>query len=472
MGLDSQTLLLVGGCLYVLLPLNTWLVLSEPRSKATQVWCMGGFLGGVALCLMAMRGVIPDLLSYTAYSLLVMSILLLTQSMRMDMGRPWRLRWVVLVGLAHGVVVTLLMNGQWADELAVLVRACNLLALSLAVLTAVHLARRERSANAWMIMLALALMGAAVFSNLLASVRGESSLNDLRSGTGNLLVGLSSMAGALLSNMGYLGLQLERTLAYNTQALQSRERATRRTLRRRQLVVQERPLTVGVLADSLAHALLQPLAALVIQTQLGLRSLRKGDVDAVLLGEVLGRARVQLERIGEQIEHIRKFIQPRQATVESVDICRVIRDVEPLVRQEAINQKVKLVLQLPLRPVKVSLEPLSLMQAVLQVLRNAMTAASAQGAGEVRVTLAVSQDTACIHVQDSGPGFAPDLLLQLQRGHAPALGESTGLGLWMVRRIMATCGGRLELDNSPDGGAHVQLCCPLEATEPVVVRRA
>lgn len=462
MGLDSQTLLLVGGCLYMLLPVNTWLVLSEPRTVATRVWCVGGAVGGLALFLMALRGVVSDTLSYGGYSLLVVSILMLTQSMRMDMGKPWSPKWVVAVGLLHGVVLQWLMHSQW-NELAVLVRACNLLALSWAVWTAMRLARRERSVNAWMIVLALLLMGSAVLSNLVASLRGQSPLQDLRTGTANLLVGLTATAGALLSNMGYLGLQLERTLAHNTRALQARERAARRTLRRHQLQAQERPLTVGVLSDSLAHALLQPLAALVIQAQIGLRSLQQGRVDAALLGEVFTRMRQQLDRTAEQVEHIRKFILPsQQAGAERVDVCRVIGDVEPLVRQEAINQEVRLVLQLPATAVWARIEPLSLMQAVLQVVRNAVTAAASCPPGEVRVAVVILRDMACVVVYDNGPGFSPQRLPQLQNGKAPALGQDTGLGLWMVHRIMSASGGQVELENDAQGGARVMLRCPLD----------
>ena len=465
MGLDSQTLLLVGGCLYLLLPVNTWLVLSEPRTAAARVWCVGGTLGGGALFLMSLRGVVPDPLSYGGYSLLVVSILMLTQSMRMDMGKPWSPKWVVGAGLLHAVVLQMLMQSRFSaqTELAALVRACNLFALSWAVWTAIRLARRERSTNAWLIVLALLLMGGAVLSNLVASMRGQSPLQDLRSGTANLLVGLTVTAGALLSNMGYLGLQLERALADNTRALQARERAARRSTRRRQLVAQERPLTVGVLSDSLAHALLQPLSALVIQAQIGLRSLQQGRIDAALLGEVFRRVQLQLERMAEQVEHIRKFILPsQQAVVERVDICRVIRDVEPLVRQEAINQEVRLVLQLPASAVWVRVEPLSLMQAVLQVVRNAVSAATACPPGEVRVAVVMLGGMASVVVYDNGPGFAPEMLPQLQSGQAPALGQNTGLGLWMAHRIMSACGGRLELENDAQGGARVVLQCPLD----------
>lgn len=476
MGLDSQTLLLVGGCLYMLLPINTWLILSEPRTSATRVWCVGGTLGGVALFLMSLRGVIPDLLSYGAYSLLVVSILMLTHSMRMEMGKRWSAKWIGASGLVHVFVVLLLMRGQWA-ELPVLVRACNLLVLSWAIWTAVLLARRERSLNAWMIVLAFLVMSVAVLANLLASMRGESPLQDLRSGTANFLVGLTSMTGALLSNMGYLGLQLERALAHNTRALQAQDRATRRSTRRRQLVAQERPLTVGVLSDSLAHALLQPLAALVIHAQLGLRRLQQGRIDVALLGEVFRRMQLQLERIADQVEHIRKFIlpaQPQQDSAERVDVGRVIRDVEPLVRQEAINQKVRLVLQLPVTAVWTRVEPLSLMQAVLQVVRNAVTAAAPCTPGEVRVAVVMRGEMPCIVVHDNGPGFHPPLLAQLESGRAPALGQSTGLGLWMAYRIMAASGGFLGLENDEQGGARVTLQCPRDPGEksPEIILRA
>ena len=62
--LNIRTLLLVAGGMYVLIPFSVWFALGLPRQRLPLLWCVGGFLAGVGLVLMGLRGKIDDGLSY------------------------------------------------------------------------------------------------------------------------------------------------------------------------------------------------------------------------------------------------------------------------------------------------------------------------------------------------------------------------------------------------------------------------
>ena len=92
--------------------------------------------------------------------------------------------------------------------------------------------------------------------------------------------------------------------------------------------------------------------------------------------------------------------------------------------------------------------------ALSNLIRNAVTHAGAGGPILVDVDAAAS-----LSVIDSGPGLQSDqperLLQPFERGQAR--GEGMGLGLSIVSQVMATHHGRVELRETPGGGATVRM---------------
>lgn len=69
-------------------------------------------------------------------------------------------------------------------------------------------------------------------------------------------------------------------------------------------------------------------------------------------------------------------------------------------------------------------------------------------------------------VRDDGTGMAPEVLARAFEPffttHPP--GEAAGLGLSVARAAMSECGGRVEVDSSPGGGAVVRLTLPVSVS--------
>jgi signal transduction histidine kinase len=103
-----------------------------------------------------------------------------------------------------------------------------------------------------------------------------------------------------------------------------------------------------------------------------------------------------------------------------------------------------------------------LVQVVGHVLRNALDAVEGQPEGQVQIELSETAAEAVLCISDSGPGFpflVPEEALRPwtsgQSGNA-----HLGLGLFLAEKILLECGGRIELDTGPLGGAAVRLVLP------------
>ena len=71
-----------------------------------------------------------------------------------------------------------------------------------------------------------------------------------------------------------------------------------------------------------------------------------------------------------------------------------------------------------------------------------------------------------IQVRDHGPGIAPadlpHLFERFYRGAAAkARVSGTGMGLWIVRGLLAVEQGRVWAENCPDGGAQFTIVVPV-----------
>jgi two-component system sensor histidine kinase RegB len=102
----------------------------------------------------------------------------------------------------------------------------------------------------------------------------------------------------------------------------------------------------------------------------------------------------------------------------------------------------------------------ALKQTICNVLDNALEASPRW----VGLTVSRNGDTLMLTVEDSGHGFAPEMLLQLGKPYQSSKGRpGGGLGLFLVMNVARTLGGSVTAANRPEGGAVVTLALPLSA---------
>ena len=80
------------------------------------------------------------------------------------------------------------------------------------------------------------------------------------------------------------------------------------------------------------------------------------------------------------------------------------------------------------------------------------------------MTVSRRDDMLLLTVEDSGPGFAPEMLTQFGKPYQSTKGRpGAGLGLFLVANVARTLGGNVVARNRAEGGAMVTLTLPLAA---------
>jgi two-component system OmpR family sensor kinase len=140
----------------------------------------------------------------------------------------------------------------------------------------------------------------------------------------------------------------------------------------------------------------------------------------------------------------------------------VVADLLPHARGRGIDLGFDLV-----EPLCVRAEQPILAAIIRNLLDNALRFTPQDGRIDVGVYR--EDDTAILQIEDTGPGIASTDLDQIFepffRGSRPQ-GEGSGLGLSIVKRLVETLGGSIELENidgSGQSGLRVTVRLPLEA---------
>lgn len=213
----------------------------------------------------------------------------------------------------------------------------------------------------------------------------------------------------------------------------------------------ERLSTFGQLVGSIGHDLRNPLG--VIETSLYILRGRVGEDE---------RARKHVDRIGEQLEvangiitNLLDMIRNRPLAREPLGVAALIAGVlEAVKRPEAVRVSVDGLEALA----PVEGDPVQLRQVFVNLLENAVYAASPAGAVTVRGR--EEPGAVAIEVDDTGPGVDPATRRRLFEPLITTKEKGVGLGLALVKRIAERHGGSVEYSDRPGGGARFTVRLP------------
>jgi signal transduction histidine kinase len=106
-------------------------------------------------------------------------------------------------------------------------------------------------------------------------------------------------------------------------------------------------------------------------------------------------------------------------------------------------------------------------RALSRVLRNLLENAGLHATSRVDVEVASRDNQAVVSIADDGPGIPPadrervfDRFVRLDPDRARS-GGGAGLGLAIVREIVAAHGGSVAVDDRPGGGTRLTIQLPL-----------
>jgi PAS domain S-box-containing protein len=244
--------------------------------------------------------------------------------------------------------------------------------------------------------------------------------------------------------------------------------------------------TMGEMASSLAHELNQPLSA-ISNYCMGVAKRLDGNIDPDLNKEVmpaLEKASEQAHRAGTIIQRIRGFVKRSEPQRKTSSIGEIINDAVGLVEIEAHRHRLSIELNLAENLPEVSLDPVLILQVLVNLLKNALDSvresyplSSRWSAPPVKIS--ADLDTSIfpamlrIRVTDSGGGIAESVIERMFEPFFSTKADGMGMGLNICRSIIESHHGRLWASNIMDSehtklvGCTFTILLPIESSDSI-----
>lgn len=277
-------------------------------------------------------------------------------------------------------------------------------------------------------------------------VRGETKWYRLESSPRLLPDGLTVWDGAVID-------VTERRMA------EDRERKNETSQR----VELERKLRTSLVAAAAAHEINQPLARILLTTQLVLENEECSSGRDPKLAGFLRELSSESQRVVSTIEKMKSLVRNVETAREPLDLRDIVDAAILYAGPFARTAEAELSYDRPARPIRLTGDADQIQIALNNLFRNAIEALSEfdpKKPRQICVELRSDKDHIELVVGDSGPGF-PDTEMGGQLFRSTKR-QGSGLGLFLVRSAAENHGGRMEIARSELGGAEVRMVFPKE----------
>ena len=227
-----------------------------------------------------------------------------------------------------------------------------------------------------------------------------------------------------------------------------------------------RLITMGEMASTLAHELNQPLSAIAnycmgCVTRLEADNYRREDLLAAMT-----KASLQAERAAKIIGRVRDFVRKSEPRRAAINLADTLEDAIGFAEIDARRSGGRIVLQVEPGLPEVFADRIMIEQVVINLVRNALEAASGLPAARRTVTVrarAVELAAVEVSVSDRGPGIDEAQREQLFMPFHTTKPEGMGMGLNICRSIVEFHDGHLEVADNPGGGTVFSFVLPTGA---------
>jgi signal transduction histidine kinase len=215
--------------------------------------------------------------------------------------------------------------------------------------------------------------------------------------------------------------------------------------------------SLGIMAASLAHEIRNPLGSMKGLTQLAQEELPKDHAAQPQLRTIIGEA----ERLEKLVTDLLDFARTKKPQISEFNLAELLSDIKAMLQSKLEASKASLRLSVDPNPFHLRSDAAGLRQVLLNVLMNAIDAAPANGDVVLTAVRNDSHRSLIIHIDDSGAGLGQKNPEELFQPFITTKARGTGLGLAISRQIVEGLGGRLSLEDLPQGGARCSIVIPM-----------
>ena len=222
--------------------------------------------------------------------------------------------------------------------------------------------------------------------------------------------------------------------------------------------------TAGRLASGFGHEI-NNMVAVLDGTIAGIRD-ATGSGGALDPEDIAALSHVR-KHLATHGKNLMRLGRPQRTVAGTADLGRAVQDAVAMLKETGPLKRAKVVVEVAATPTWVGLAETPLEQILLNLIKNASEAVTTIRTRIPTITVAVTTDNvigmATCTVADDGVGIpAADMDRLFEAYHTTKpVGSGTGLGLFVVRHIVETAGGRVTAQSREGQGSTFTFTVPL-----------
>ncbi len=221
----------------------------------------------------------------------------------------------------------------------------------------------------------------------------------------------------------------------------------------------ERLAAMGMTAAVLSHEIANPLTSISATVQLMQRQVAQSS-PVQQFAENLRVLASEVNRLAELLEDFRSLSHPTQLTLVPTSLGDLIAESVNVIAPVAAEAAVEIEHEISADLSSVSVDQKRMKQVILNLCKNAIEAMP--NGGKLVIKAARHEGDVIIEIADSGMGISEDIdIFEL---FTTTKSTGTGLGLGIVRQIVAAHGGTIRYSSNPGQGTTFYVSLPLGAS--------
>ena len=224
--------------------------------------------------------------------------------------------------------------------------------------------------------------------------------------------------------------------------------------------VRARDAALKEMAATVAHEIRNPLNSIKLLVSLLGEELKDSKVQ--VQASTLETLYYEIGKLNRFTEEFLTYARPVTLIRDRVSVSSLVSSVLDIATAEANDADVQLVDEVGEDKTEVSVDRLRVEQSLLNLVLNGIQACVGGGRVTVRATRERVGGGVDFTIEDSGPGFASEVLPQIFDPFFTTRTDGTGLGLANVRKIVEEHDGSIRAENRPQGGARMIVHLPAE----------
>jgi len=219
--------------------------------------------------------------------------------------------------------------------------------------------------------------------------------------------------------------------------------------------------TIDYMFFSLAHEIGNPINSIKMTLEVLINNFKEYDTKTKL--EYLGSLHSEFSRLEELLRGIKSFNMFEHLTSRATAIKPLLDNLLQLLKNEIEDQGIDLRVSYPEQPVSCQSDPRALHQSLLNIINNAIDALAGRPGPFIAVEVGQNGREATIIIRDNGCGIPDDKKKELFMPFSSNKPRHIGLGLTIVKKLLAQMNGTVEIESWRQQGTEVLVRLPLAA---------